>query len=339
MSREERLRELHDAAEQQARRGGKSENRLWDFARVGPNPGRLRARVYVPEGLPGGAPLVVVLHGSLQSAAEYDDGTGWSTLADQHGFALLFPQQRRQNNAARGFNWFRRGDSRRDLGEPVSIIAMIRAVGAHYDCDPRRVFVTGLSSGGAMTSVLLATYPEMFAGGAIIAGLAYAPASSLDGAKRRMSGDGVATSSRTLAADVRSASPRAGPWPIVSVWRGGRDETVDPLNADEIVAQWCALHEVGEEALSVETIEGHTRRRWRSPSGRDVVEEYLLADIGHGTPILAADGLRDHAPAYMLAGSLSSTQRIATFWGIGEPQPPALPGDEPVASRAADGRC
>ncbi|MCF3933347.1 hypothetical protein DLJ53_33590 [Acuticoccus sediminis] len=81
-------------------------------------------------------------------------GPAGRTLADRHGFALLFPQQRRQNNAFLGFNWVRRGDSRRNLGEPVSIVAMIRAVGAHCHCDPRRVFVTGLSSGGAMTSVL-----------------------------------------------------------------------------------------------------------------------------------------------------------------------------------------
>lgn len=310
---------MRDGDERQARRQNRNHDRLWDFTHLAHNPGRLRTRIYVPENLAPDAPLVVVLHGSLQSAAEYDDGSGWSKLADLHGFALLFPQQRRLNNPVRAFNWFAHGDSRRNAGEPLSIVAMVSEVADQYRTDPKRVFVTGLSSGGAMTSVLLATYPEVFAGGAIIAGLPYAAPATALGARERMRGVDSLPSPKTLAADVRGASDRVGSWPIVSVWHGGMDETVDPSNTGQIVAQWCELHGLDPNAFATQHRDGHTRKTWRNRTGREVVEEYVVSDMGHGAPILESDGTREHSPAYMLTGNVSSTQRIASFWGITPP--------------------
>ena len=117
--------------------------------------------------------LVVVLHGCGQTAAAYDFGTGWSTLAKRYGFALLMPEQQGANNANTCFNWFNPGDVARGRGEAASIRQMVARMVADHKIDPRRIYVTGLSAGGAMTSVMLATYPEVFAGGAIIAGLPY----------------------------------------------------------------------------------------------------------------------------------------------------------------------
>jgi phosphoribosyl-ATP pyrophosphohydrolase len=96
-------------------------DRLSDLTQFGLNPGNLRARVYIPTGLPAGAPLVVVLHGCTQTAAGYDHGSGWSSVADRYGFAVLYPEQQRANNPNLCFNWFRPGDCRRDAGEPLSI--------------------------------------------------------------------------------------------------------------------------------------------------------------------------------------------------------------------------
>ena len=93
-------------------------------------------------------------------------------LADLHGFAVLFPEQQRANNANLCFNWFVPEDIRRDSGEALSIRQMIEAMVVAHGLDRSRIFVTGLSAGGAMASAMLATYPEIFAGGAIIAGLA-----------------------------------------------------------------------------------------------------------------------------------------------------------------------
>ena len=101
----------------------------------------------------------------------YDFGTGWSTLAKRYGFALLMPEQQASNNANTCFNWFNPGDVARGRGEAASIRQMVARMVADHKIDPRRIYITGLSAGGAMTSVMLAIYPEVFAGGAIIAGL------------------------------------------------------------------------------------------------------------------------------------------------------------------------
>ena len=99
-----------------------------------------------PPGSAGPAPLVVVLHGCTQNAAVYDHGSGWSALADRHGFILLFPEQSRANNPLLCFNWFSGNDNQRGMGEAASIANMIAAMKQAHDVDPKRVFVTGLSA-------------------------------------------------------------------------------------------------------------------------------------------------------------------------------------------------
>src|SRR5450756_2796036 len=149
---------------------------LTEVTGFGSNPGALRMFEYVPAD-PQPA-LVIVLHGCTQTAASYDFGAGWSTLADRHGFVLLLPEQQRANNANNCFNWFRAGDIKRGQGEAMSIRQMVEKMIVDHGIDRRRVFVTGLSAGGAMTSVMLATYPDVFAAGAIIAGLFEGPATN-----------------------------------------------------------------------------------------------------------------------------------------------------------------
>src|SRR6478735_10387940 len=141
------------------RRARRADLRLQELASFGSNPGRLKAWFYAPPGLTR-VPLVVALHGCTQSAAGYDTGTGWSGLAEAHGFAVLLPEQQRANNANLCFNWFEPGNARRRTGEPLSIAQMIDALVERGIVDPGRVFVTGLSAGGAMTSIMLASYPE-----------------------------------------------------------------------------------------------------------------------------------------------------------------------------------
>src|SRR5690242_11597610 len=165
-----RLNALRRASASALAEGG---GRLTELEKFGSNPGALVARVYIPEDLPRGAPLVVVLHGCTQNASVYDRGSGWSQLADRHGFAVLFPEQTRSNNVNLCFNWYQPGDARRGRGEAASIAQMVRTLVRNHALDADRLFVNGLSAGGAMTAVMLACYPELFAGGAIIAGLAF----------------------------------------------------------------------------------------------------------------------------------------------------------------------
>lgn len=140
------------------------EARLTDLLGFGSNAGDLRALTYVPKNLPDDAALVVVLHGSWQTARDYNSRSGWSSVADEYKF-VLFPEQRCSNNANLSFNWFEPRDMRRDDGEAHSIRQMVEAIILAHGLDRRRIYITGLSAGGAMTSVMLATYPDVFAGG------------------------------------------------------------------------------------------------------------------------------------------------------------------------------
>jgi poly(hydroxyalkanoate) depolymerase family esterase len=319
------------------------DDRLSDLPGFGPDPGNLRARCYVPADLEGPAPLVVVLHGCTQDAAVYDHGSGWSTLADRHGFILLFPEQRRANNPMLCFNWFSPDDTRRNAGEAASIRAMVEAIGSLHDVDPARVFVTGLSAGGAMASVMLAAYPEVFAGGAIIAGVAYGCAGDVGEAFECMGGR-ARSSGRDLGRSVRGASRHGGPWPRVQVWQGGADHIVVPSNGEAIVAQWTDVHGLPAEPHRLDRVEGHPRRTWLGASGEPLVEHYLIAGMDHGVPLAAAgDDPIGAAGAHMLEVGLSSTARIAAFFGIAperqaRPATPAAALAPPTSRPAAEAK-
>ena len=166
----------------------------------------------VPPSDPGAKPrpLVVALHGCTQTAAGYARGAGWADLAIARDFILLLPEQRASNNRQTCFSWFEPGDTRRGDGEVESIRGMIAAAIAEHGADPRRVYVTGLSAGGAMTGAMLAAYPELFAGGAIIAGLPYGSASGVGEAFEAMY-TGRIKEARAWGDLVRAASPPGPP--------------------------------------------------------------------------------------------------------------------------------
>ncbi|MBE7220407.1 MAG: PHB depolymerase family esterase, partial [Caulobacteraceae bacterium] len=152
---------------------------LVDIEHFGSNPGNLRMRLHVPAGGGEGRPLVVALHGCTQTAAGFGAASGWMALADAHDFLLLLPEQRPANNRKTCFSWFEPHDARRGEGEVESIRQMVDATLAMHGADARRVFVTGLSAGGAMACAMAAAYPELFAGAAIVAGLPYGAASGM----------------------------------------------------------------------------------------------------------------------------------------------------------------
>jgi poly(hydroxyalkanoate) depolymerase family esterase len=309
------------------------------------NPGELIAYQYVPPAAQGPLPLVVVLHGCTQNARGYDQGSGWSHLAERHGFALLFPEQQRSNNPNLCFNWYVPGDAQRSKGEAASIVGAIDAMRRAHSIDASRIYVTGLSAGGAMASVMLATYPELFAGGAIIAGLPYGCADNLGEAFECMSGRNSAAGA-ALGASVRRASPHQGPWPRISVWHGSDDRTVAPSNAAAIVRQWTAVHGLGERPDRTETVDGYPRRTWIGRGGEELIEEFIVTGMAHGTPLMPGtdEGQSGSAMAHMLDVGLSSTDRIAGFFGIA-PQPAAAAAkagaarpSEPRARKAAPAR-
>lgn len=305
-------------------------DRLHTLARFGTNPGALAAKFHVPDGVEKGAPLVVVLHGCTQTAAGYDHHSGWSQLADEAGFALLFPEQQRANNPNLCFNWFLPGDARRGSGEALSIREMIETMVATHGLDRNRIFITGLSAGGAMASAMLASYPEVFAGGAIIAGLPYGSATTIPEAFDRMRGHG-GPSEENLQRLVQDASTHEGPWPRISIWHGSADPTVAPSNAEALVAQWRGVHALEKHPTRSEASGRHTRHVWHDAEGLAAIEVNIIAGMAHGTP-LGGDGLGAPGP-FMLDVGISSTREIARIWGIadaGKLEPAPLRSDAPA---------
>jgi len=288
-------------------------SRLHYLDAFGSNPGNLAAHSFVPTDLPRSPPLVVVLHGCTQNAAVYDRGSGWSQLAEQGGFAVLYPEQQRANNPNLCFNWFKPDDTRRGSGEVLSIRQMIETMIAANGIDRQRIFITGLSAGGAMTTAMLATYPEVFAGGGIIAGLAYGTAKTVPEAFDRMRGHG-APSPRALQNLLADASPHQGPWPRISIWQGSADQTVSASNADAIVAQWRDVHGLDKAPTVSEKNGVRTRLAWCDKVGQTEIEMNTIAGMGHGAPI-GGDGLGNAQP-FMLDVGVSSTREMAQFWGI-----------------------
>ena len=299
------------------RRGVRSP--LVEILGFGANPGDLKMFSYVPDSLQPAPALVVVLHGCGQTAAGYDLGAGWSTLAKHHGFALLMPEQQPSNNAQGCFNWFNPDDSTRGRGEACSIRQMIARMVGDHQIDPHRIFVTGLSAGGAMTSVMLATYPEVFAAGAIIAGLPFGVATNV-----REALNGMFQSPTRPAAElgdlVRSASDHRGPWPKISVWHGSADRMVNPANADEIVKQWLDVHQLSSAPMSEGTVDGYPRQIWWDAEGETTVESYTITDMAHGTPLGTADNDERYGAqgAFLIEAGISSSYHIANFFGLTE---------------------
>ena len=283
----------------------------------GSNPGNLKMFRYVPATVTVKPALVVVLHGCTQKAAGYDSGAGWSAIAEHYGFALLMPEQKSANNANTCFNWFSPEDTTRDSGEALSIRQMIEQMVLDHAIDRKRVYITGLSAGGAMTSVMLAAYPEVFAAGAIIAGLPYGIANNMQEALGGMYRS-PPRPAHELGDLVRKASPHAGPWPRVSVWHGSADRTVNPANAGEIVKQWLDLHGLPPAPMSASDVDGYPREVWWDGDGETVVESYTITNMAHGTPLAIAGNDEPYgaAGAFLLEAGISSSYHIAQFFGL-----------------------
>ncbi|MDB5590957.1 PHB depolymerase family esterase [Enterovirga sp.] len=294
-----------------------SDGQLRPVPQFGSNPGELEMFDFAPAGLSRSPALVVVLHGCNQDAAGYAVGAGWVTLAERHGFVLVCPQQRSVNNAKSCFNWFVPEDTRRDGGEVESIRQMVDHAVAAYGVDPRRIFVTGLSAGGAMAAAMLASYPEMFAAGGIVSGLPYGAAGNVQQALHAMF-QGQGREATEWGDRVRAAASHEGPWPRLSVWHGSSDRVVVPGNATELVKQWSDLHGLPTRPSGRERVGIHLREVWRDRAGAEVIESYTVDGLGHGTPLATSPGEEScgEAGPFLLEAGISSSYRMAVFWGL-----------------------
>ena len=285
-------------------------------ADFGSNPGALDMYEYAPAGLPSGRPIVVVLHGCTQSAAGMEP-SGWNALADKYQFAVVYPQQRSANQQLSCFTWYGATDIARTGGEAESIIQMVDKAIAMHGSDASRVYVTGMSAGGAFTAVMLATYPDRFRAGSIMAGLPYKCATDLSTASSCSSG--VTKSPDEWGALVRSATTYSGGYPRVQIWHGSSDYTVNTANATELVKQWTNVWGIAQSADATETVSTATRTQYMAGSTL-AVEMYLVSGMGHAIAI-GSDAMGP-CPATLAAfyadEKICSTLRAAEFFKLSE---------------------
>lgn len=282
---------------------------LEPVASFGDNPGGLAMYVHAPASLRAGAPVVVALHGCTQNASAYASA-GWNELADQIGFVVVYAEQSTSNDAQRCFRWWDPAQTSRDGGEPRSIKSMVDYARTKYGA--RDAYVTGLSAGGAMTAVMLATYPDVFRAGAVMSGLPYHCATSQSDAYTCMGG-----SKDETAAALKSALPSAAlaDPPRVAVWHGAADYLVRPANATSLVRQWTAAHGLDEKASATEHVGKATHDVFRDAHGVVQVESWIIDGMGHGVALDPKNGCGT-AGAFLLDEALCSTRKAAEFFGI-----------------------
>jgi poly(hydroxyalkanoate) depolymerase family esterase len=284
----------------------------------GSNPGNLKMFIYVPAGLPTGAPLVVAMHGCTESASVYSTQTEWGNLADRFKFAVVFPEQVSANNSSSCFNWFQPGDTSRDQGEALSIKQMVDTMKSTRGSDPARVFATGMSAGGLMTEVMMAAYPDVFAGGAVNSGGPYQCATSLIGANACQQGS-VNRTPAQWGDLVRGAFPGyAGPFPRLVGFHGSTDTTVAPADLQQSVDQWSNVLGIDEVADVSETFRTSTHKVFRNASGRSMIETYLVSGMGHALTVDVGSNVdQGGAPgAFCEDHDIYSSFYAAQFFGL-----------------------
>ena len=282
----------------------------------GSNPGALVMYEYVPAGLATGRPLVLVLHGCLQTAADMERA-GWNALADTHGFAVIYPEQSTANNPVRCFNWAgEHGDPTnlvRGQGENASIISMIDSAVARHGSNPAKVYIVGFSAGGAFAAVMLATHPERFAAAAIMSGLPYRCATTVNGAFSCQS-PGVTKTPVQWGDLVRAAHAHIGARPPIQIWHGANDSTVVPANEVELIKQWTNVFATDDTADETETIGSATRSAYKAGT-KVVVEAFKVTGMGHATAV-GGTGCMSTAGSYFEDKGICATARAATFFGL-----------------------
>ena len=228
-------------------------------------------KLYIPPGAGDRPlPLIVMLHGCTQSPDDFAAGTAMNSLASAQGFYVLYPAQSLQANPQRCWNWFKHNHQARDRGEPALLAGMTREVMAGYPIDSDRIYVAGLSAGGAMAAIMGDTYPDIFAALGVHSGLAAGSATDLPSALGAMKSGG------------NPARPRASASAVPTIaFHGDADNTVHPANASQVVAANAAMAD-REEVDQLTSSRGRmaTRRIHRAADGVVLAEHWLV----HGAP-------------------------------------------------------
>ena len=233
----------------------------------------LHYRLYRPSSAQQGMPLVVMLHGCTQSAEDFARGTQMNKLAEAQGFLVAYPSQTHAANAQKCWNWFKPSDQQRDRGEPALIAGITRQIIAEQGCDPARVYIAGLSAGGAAAAVMASEYPDLYAAVGIHSGLPCGAARDVSTALMAMK-QGHRPSAGT---------GTAGFVPVIT-FHGDRDDTVAQVNSQNIIA--AATQAAGTLPIQIENGQvaggrSYTREVSLNGAGEPVIEQWTIHGGGH----------------------------------------------------------
>jgi poly(hydroxyalkanoate) depolymerase family esterase len=233
--------------------------------------GSRRYKLFVPSGYCGEPlPLVVMLHGCTQSPDDFAAGTRMNELAEEQTLLVAYPAQSPSANSSKCWNWFNGEDQLRDAGEPSLIAGITRQIMSNFAINPTRVYIAGLSAGGAAAAIMGSAYPDLYAAIGVHSGLACGAAKDLPSA---------------FSAMRQGGSPPRATRPLLPtiVFHGDRDNTVSPLNGDQVIAQskgGMKLQQTMSRGQSAGGI-SYTRTVYADGSGSPVLEHWILHGAGH----------------------------------------------------------
>lgn len=269
--------------------------------------GSLDYKLWVASGYQKGkaVPLVLMLHGCMQKAEELAALSGMNDLADKNNFLVAYPEQTATANPLRCWNWFDPKHQSRDAGEPSLIAAVIQDVRAAHSIDAKRMFVVGISAGGAMAVVMVASYPEIFAGLGVIAGTEYKAGTTVQAGLAVMKQGGPDPNEQGLLAFEAIQKSLGGSkklFPIIA-FQGMKDPYVSPLNTYQLIAQWAQTNDYlddgkDNDSVSVQSTKetkgavpngySFTKHSYYDGAKRLLMEKWLVDDLGHawsGSPL------------------------------------------------------
>ncbi|MDZ4812776.1 MAG: PHB depolymerase family esterase [Pseudomonadota bacterium] len=289
----------------------------------------LRYKLYTPPDSGGQKlPLVVMLHGCTQNPDDFAAGTAMNLRAREQGFYVLYPAQSQRANPSLCWSWYKQTHQQRGSGEPAFIASLTEAIIDQHNIDSRRIYVAGMSAGGAMAMIVATTYPEMYAAVGVHSGLPRGAASDVAGAMKVMKsgtsrgGAGV-RAGRFGAASVRASQPSA--FVPAIIFHGDRDQTVHPLNGEQLIASVLhntAANDVGEPHATTHVQHGfgahdraYTRSTYVGEAGKVLAEHWLVHGAGHTWSGGQAAG------SYTDASGPDATAEMLRFFFEQSPQP------------------
>lgn len=246
-------------------------------------------------------PLVLMLHGCMQKPEDLATASGMNDLADANNFLVVYPEQVAAANPLSCWNWFDPKHQARDEGEPALIAAVIQDLRSSYSIDTKRIYVVGISAGGAMAVVMAASYPELFGGLGVIAGEEYKAGTTVEAGLASMKVGGPDPNQQGLLAYQamqKSLSGSKKRMPVIA-FHGTKDPYLNPLNTDQLIAQWAQTNDYLDDGKDNDSISvqspsetkgavpngySYTRGQYKDSNGRWLMEKWIVEGLGHAWP-------------------------------------------------------